>query len=442
MKCHTTSKFFTFIATLFVISSCSTGSSEKADNISKPYQFESANPISEGLAIDSLQKVDELLERAVAEKWVSGVAVLVARNGKIVFDKAYGYRDLDKGDFMETKSIFRIASMTKPITSLAILQLEEAGKLNFNDPVSKYIPEFANPQVLESINPKDSSYTSRQANTEITIHHLLTHTSGISYGFADTLMNKIYAKHAIIDLTTLKPVKLEENISKLAQLPLKHDPGSAWTYGLSIDVLGRVVEVASGMEFDAYLRKNIFEPLGMNDTYFYQPEKHAGRLSKMYQNSRENPLVPFPHRPEINMSGDFPIEGAKTYFSGGGGLSSTTHDYLRFCQAILNGGYLGENRIISENSLAKAKENMTAELRVGRDRFSYGFMVTQADGDLRFGRKPGRLSWGGAFQTTFWIDQERELIAILMTQVYPSFHQSKIYEGFEKAVNSAVFPIQ
>ncbi|AFL84848.1 penicillin-binding protein, beta-lactamase class C [Belliella baltica DSM 15883] len=387
---------------------------------------------------DSLHNINLLLEKAVDNQWIAGAVALVAIDGEIVYENAFGFRNIALNEAMKTDDIFRMASMTKPITSIAILKLYEEGKLDFKDPVSKYIPEFSNPQILVALNPTDSSYTTKPASREVTIHDLLTHTSGISYGFADTLMNKIYAKEGIIDLTTLRPIKLEESIAKLAKLPLKHEPGEKFTYGLSIDVLGRVVEVASGLSFDQYLLENIFDPLGMDDTRFYfDDETQKERVTTMYANTRSEPLVEFPENPNRDLSGFFPIKGAKTYFSGGAGLSSTAQDYFKFCQMVLNDGELNGVRVLKEETIAFAKNNQIGEIRMGRDHFTYGYQVVPEDGDLRFGRIPGKISWGGAFQTTFWIDPARNSVAMLLTQMYPSYHQQKLYGPFEQMVNGA-----
>ncbi len=424
--------FLSCLILSLVILACEPNTPEQTN---EPFDY--STPESKGLIADSLSRIDDLFDLAVADEWLAGAVALVAVDGDIVYEKAFGYRNISQKDSMEISDIFRIASMSKPITSLAILQLQETGALSFDDPVSKFIPEFANAQVLDSVNPIDSTYTSTPSSREITIHHLLTHTSGISYGFADTTMNKLYAKAGIIDLTTLRPVTLEENIAKLAQLPLKHEPGERWSYGLSIDVLGRVVEVASGMPFDQYLKQYIFEPLGMDDTGFYFDDSMADRLTTMYANQRDPKLKEFPNDPERDLTGDFPIRGAKSYFSGGGGLSSTAHDYLKFAQAILNGGELNGTRIIKEETLQNAKENKIGELQVGKNKFTYGYMIIPQNGDLRFNRSPNTISWSGAFQTSFWIDQERKTVGIMLSQMYPSYHQSKIYTGFEKAVNQS-----
>jgi CubicO group peptidase (beta-lactamase class C family) len=395
--------------------------------------------LSEKINQDSLRNIDLLLAKAVENQWIAGAVALVAVDGEIVYENAFGYKNITQNKAMKSNDIFRMASMTKAITSIAILKLYEEEKLDFKDPVSKYIPEFSNPQILVAVNHTDSSYTTKPAAREVTIHDLLTHTSGISYGFADTLMNKIYAKEGIIDLTTLKPIMLEENIAKLAKLPLKHEPGEKFTYGLSIDVLGRVVEVASGQSFDQYLLENIFDPLGMEDTRFYfDDEAQAERLTTMYANTRSEPLVEFPENPNRGLSGFYPIKGAKTYFSGGAGLSSTAQDYFKFCQMVLNDGELNGVKILKKETIAFSKNNQIGEIRMGKDHFTYGYQVVPEDGDLRFGRIPGKISWGGAFQTTFWIDPARNSVAMLLTQMYPSYHQQKLYGPFEQMVNAAL----
>ncbi len=402
-----------------------------------PGEFPRVSPAAVGMSSESLRAVDQVVQSAIDSQWIAGAVSLVAKDGQIAYENAWGMRDIASGDSLAIDDLFRMASMTKPITSLAILQLFEQGKLDFQDPVSKYIPEFSQAKILRDVDLTDSTWQGTTAPTPITIHHLLTHTSGIAYGFSDTMMSRIYTKAGIVELSTLKPLLLQENIAKLARLPLKHNPGVAWTYGLSTDVLGRVVEVASGMPFDQYLQQHIFAPLGMDNTGFYFEADDSTRLSTLYSNHPEYKLVPFPDYPERNLTGNFPITGAKTYFSGGAGLVSTAHDYLRFCQAVLNGGELHGTRIIREETLQHMKENKIGDLRVGKSFFSYGFSISTPEEAGHLGQKAGRLGWGGVFQTTFWIDQERNSIAILLTQVLPSYHQEKIYSSFEQAVNAA-----
>ncbi|RMG65829.1 MAG: class A beta-lactamase-related serine hydrolase [Bacteroidetes bacterium] len=405
--------------------------------LGQPADFVVVKPATQGFAPKKLAAVDDLLQTAVDSQWVAGAVALVARRGEIVYEKAFGYRNLESQDPMETGDLFRIASMTKPITSLAALQLYEQRGINFSDPVGRYLPSFEEAQVLDSLHP-DGSWEAHPADEEVTIHHLLTHTSGISYAFSDPLMRQIYGPAGIIELTTPEPVRLETNIAKLGTLPLKHEPGAAWTYGLSVDVLGRVIEVSAGEPLDVFFRTHIFEPLGMEDTDFYLEADQADRLTSLYGNHPQAKLFPYPNDGSRGFPGDYPLMGAQTYFSGGAGLVSTARDYLRFCQAILNGGELFGQRIIEAETLQHMLENKIGDLRVGTDLFSYGFAITPAGTDLPYGRRPGRLSWSGYFQTLFWIDQEREVVGILLTQVVPSSYRDRLFHGFEAAVNAAI----
>jgi len=239
-----------------------------------------ASPESQGMASDRLARIDDMLKQAVDSKEIPGVVALVARNGKIVYHKAFGMADNASGREMKTDDIFRIASQTKAITGTAVMMLWEEGKFRLDDPISKYIPEFKNSGVLKTFNPKDSSFTTEPAKSEITIRQLLTHTSGIGYGVidGDDRFRKIYHKAGITDAFTSEHVILSENIKKLAKMPLHHNPGEAFTYSEGLDVLGYLIEITSGMPFDKFLRTRLFDPLGMNDTWFYLPEEKVHRV--------------------------------------------------------------------------------------------------------------------------------------------------------------------
>jgi CubicO group peptidase (beta-lactamase class C family) len=429
------SQWLVLVVGLAIFISCE----EKANKTEiLPYSFKKVTPEQVNVSSDSLLKVDNFLQMAVDSQWVAGAVSLGAKDGSIFYERSFGYRDIESSDKMEINDLFRIASMSKPITTVAILQLYEKGLLKFNDPVSNYIPEFSDVRVLESFNESDTTYVAIAASEQITIHHLLTHTSGLAYGFTDPIIGKIYAKNSIVEGMTLKPISLKTNIAQLAKLPLKHNPGESWTYGLSIDVLGRVVEVASGLPFDQYLKQNIFDPLNMLNTGFYFSDSVATELTTLYSNHPEKKLVPFPHYPDNDVTGQFPIIGAKTYFSGGAGLVSTAHDYLRFCQAILNDGQLGDIRILQPETVALMQQNMIGDLSLGGLKFSYGYSITTADSKKLNGESIGRMGWTGIFQTLFWIDPSQNVVGILMTQVYPKAHQGKLFDGFEQGINTAI----
>jgi len=239
-----------------------------------------AEPESVGMSPERLARIDKMCREAVAAGNLPGIVSLVARNGKIVHWKAYGMADNQQGRELKRDDIFRIASQSKAITSTAVMMLWEQGKFQLDDPISKYIPEFKNQQVLKTFSYSDTSWTGEPVKREITIRHLLTHTSGLGYGMidGDERFKMIYQKAGIIDAFTTKNITLEENIKKLAKLPLHHNPGEKYTYSEGLDVLGYFIEVVSGMPFDEFLKTHIFNPLGMDDTRFYLPESKAGRL--------------------------------------------------------------------------------------------------------------------------------------------------------------------
>ncbi len=301
-------------------------------------------PKKAGVSSSRLTKIGNMIQESIDKDQIPGAVALIAKNGKIVYYKAFGDANAS-GEDLEKDDIFRIASQTKAITSTAVMMLWEEGKFQLDDPISKYIPEFKDPQLLESFKEDDSSYTTKPAGEEITIRDLITHTSGIGYGMidGDPRFRKIYAKAGIIDAFTTQNIKIKDNINKLAKLPLHHVPGEHWTYSEGLDVLGYFIEIVSGMPFDQFLKERIFDPLGMNDTYFYLPESKADRLVSVqekndgkWQNFGKNPIY----------DPGFPIKGAKAFFSGGAGLSSTAMDYAKFLQMYLNEGTYSGNRLI------------------------------------------------------------------------------------------------
>lgn len=375
-----------------------------------------AAPESVGVSAARLQWVDRMLAEAVAQGEVPGVVALIARNGKIVYHKAFGMADAEAGRPQRNDDIFRIASQSKAITSTAVMMLWEEGKFRLDDPISKFIPEFKNPRVLDRFRYADTSYTTRPAAREITIRHLLTHTSGLGYGVidGDERMKMIYEKAGTTDLFTTEAVRIGDMVKKLAVLPLHHNPGEAYTYSIGIDVLGYLVEVVSGMPFDRFLKERLFDPLGMDDTYFYLPEGKASRLVAIQQ--RENGAwVRFP---DTFYDPDFPIKGEKTFFGGGGGLSSTARDYATFLQMYLNGGELNGVRILSRKTVETIMSDHTGDLYGGGDsHHGLAFGVLKAAGAARGGvGSAGTFEWGGYFNTQYFADPQENVIGILMKQ--------------------------
>jgi CubicO group peptidase (beta-lactamase class C family) len=376
------------------------------------------SPASVGMSEERLGRLADMCARAVADGEIPGAVALVARHGKIVLHHAWGHSDSENAIPMQKDAIFRIASQSKAITSTAVMMLWEEGRFQLDDPVSRYIPEFANPQVLERFQYSDLSWQTRPATREITIRHLLTHTSGIGYGEIDKdeRIKLIYRNAGIVDLFTTEPVSIGENIRKLAKLPLHHDPGAGYTYGEGLDVLAWFVEVLSGMPYDEFLRTRLFEPLGMKDTAFYLDAQQAERLVAVQTKDGDGTWTRFP---TTFYDPDFPIKGARSYFSGGAGLCSTARDYASFLQMFLNGGELNGVRILSRTTVQMMMANQTGSL-YGADTGRYhglAFGVVAPRGQEIGGRgSEGSFSWGGYFNTQGFADPKEQIVAILMKQ--------------------------
>ena len=392
------------------------GVNAQTQSIKKSPVLTEVSPESVGISSERLARIDQMCEKAVTEENLPGIVSLVARNGKIVHWKAYGMADNQAGRALKRDDIFRIASQTKAITSTAVMMLWEEGKFRLDDPVSKYIPEFKNMQVLKSFRYSDTTWTGMPAKSEITIRQLLTHTSGIGYGAidGDERFRMIFHKAGIIDAFATENVTIKENIKNLAKMPLHHHPGESYTYGEGLDVLGYFIEVVSGMPFDQFLKTRIFDPLGMNDTRFYLPEEKAGRLVAV-QHKVNGKWERFP---ADFYDADYPVKGAKTFFSGGGGLSSTVKDYATFLQMYLNGGDLNGVRILSRKTVEIIMGNQTGEL-YGWPNEHYGlaFGVLTEKGQNKGGLgSEGTFQWGGYFNTQYFADPKENIIGIIFKQ--------------------------
>jgi CubicO group peptidase (beta-lactamase class C family) len=390
--------------------------SSQTKSLQKSPVLTEASPESVGISPERLARIDQMCEEAIAEGQVPGIVSLIARDGKIVHWKAYGMADNEKNRQLKRDDIFRIASQTKAITSTAVMMLWEEGRFRLDDPVSKYIPEFKNPQVLSSFKYSDTTWTGFSASREITIRHLLTHTSGIGYGLidGDERMKMIYQKAGVTDLFTTENITIEESVKKLAKLPLHHHPGEKYTYSEGLDVLGYFIEVVSGMPFDEFLKTRIFDPLGMDDTRFYQPQNKAVRLVAVQHKVNGE----WEKYPVTFYDTDYPVKGAKTFFSGGAGLSSTAKDYATFLQMYLNGGEYNGVRLLSRTTVRSIMGNQTGDLFNGPEEY-YGlaFGVVTPEGEVRGGiGSRGTFDWGGYFNTQYFADPEENVIGIIMKQ--------------------------
>lgn len=402
---------FTFVALLsfvFVDVSAQTKSLKSSPPLTE------ASAASVGMSQERLSLIDKMCREAVDNASVPGVVALVARHGKIVYHKAFGTSDAS-GESLKKDAIFRIASQSKAVTATAVMMLWEEGRFRLDEPISNFIPEFKDAQVLDSVLP-DGTYKTSPASKPITIRHLLSHTSGLGYGIidGDARFRKMYKDAGITDLFTTEPIKIAESVKKLAKLPLHHNPGEKFTYSEGLDVLGYFIEIVSGMPFDEFLRQRIFNPLGMDDTWFYLPESKHTRLVKIQTKKDEK----WTNYPVTFYDPDYPIKGAKTFFSGGAGLSSTAKDYATFLQMYLNNGELNGTRILSRTTINFMLENQIGETLKGAG-FYYGLafaVVKEANANKGGNFSEGTFQWGGYFNTQYHADPEEQLVVVLMKQ--------------------------
>ena len=390
---------------------------------------------------DRLSKIDEVFEEYLKKGRIAGATIIAARNGLIVYQKAFGYSNLLKKTPSKNEDIYRIASQTKAITSVGIMMLLEEGKLLLDDPISKYLPVFAKPNVLEKFQFSDSSYTTVPAKGEITIRQLLTHTSGIGYAqIGSKEANAMYAKAGITAGIGVSPGKiLKADMEKLATLPLLHQPGERFTYGLNTDVLGYLIEVISGQPLDGFFRQRIFEPLGMDDTWFYLPVPKQSRLVALHTEDSLRKVVTAGESIYRNGTwlSNYPNTRG-TYLSGGAGLSSTALDYAIFMEMLRNGGIYNGVRILSKNAVDMMTQNQIGNIDRGPyEKFGLGFGIITEQGSGKLGLSPGSYSWGGAFSSTYWIDPKEKIVAQVFINQSPISY-GDIHDKFKILLYSAI----
>ncbi|QJB30730.1 beta-lactamase family protein [Chitinophaga oryzae] len=398
-----------------------------------------------GLNAQRTSRIDDVINRHIAAGHIPGATALVIRHGQVVYNKAFGYADVAARKPMQTDNIFRIASQTKAITSLGVMILWEEGKFQLDDPVSRFIPAFKNPRVKVSFNPKDSTYTTRPASREITVRDLLRHTSGIAYAavFSDPQMQAIYAKAGVPSGIGTMASDLKTKINLLAQQPLMHDPGQAFTYGLNTDVLGYLIEIWSGQRLDLFLQQRVFAPLDMQDTYFHLPAGKQQKLVTLYEEVNGK-MLPVSHPIYEGVDPLFPNRQG-TYLSGGAGLVSTTGDYAKFLTLLLQKGKYNKKTIVSPATVALMLSNQLetgvrpSPLPAQPEPFGFGlgFSLETKENDHLMPYNIGTFSWGGAFNTHYWVDPKEELIGLVFTQEYLSPYWS-IGDEFKVAVYQAL----
>jgi CubicO group peptidase (beta-lactamase class C family) len=383
-------------------------------------------PEQAGLSSERLNRIGEAIQKQVDAGRIAGGVSLVARHGQIVYLKAFGMADREAGKPMRPDSIFRICSMSKPITTAAVMMLYEEGRFTLNEPVSDFIPEFKDLKVLDPPFPQDRTSPPGalvDAKRPITIFHLLTHTAGLTYPW-NARLGKAYHDAGIGTGLLAQEGSTGDSIKKLASLPLLFQPGDAWEYSLSDDVLGYLVERVSGMPFDRFLQERLFKPLGMKDTYFFLPDDKVPRLAAAYSYEPDKGLQLIPSGKVVSegtfdYSSNYPYRGPKSYFSGGGGLCSTAEDYYRFCQTMLNGGQLNGTRILSRKSVELMSMNHT-EGKTPDFGYGLGFGVTSEPRFLTELGSVGSYYWGGFYYTSFVIDPKEDLVAVFMAQLHPT----------------------
>ena len=372
----------------------------------------------------SVKLIDSLLNNAVKNNEIPGAVVYISRNDKEIFYKAYGFRNLENKTPMEKSDIFRMASMTKGLTAVAVLQLYEQGLLSLDDKVSKYIPEFKNPKILVTVLP-DSGFTSKPAKSEITIRQLLTHTSGIGYGFQDDRYNALVIKNNISEGFEDDSRTSLENIQRIAKLPLLCEPGEKYIYSLSYDVLGVLIEKVSGMRFDTYIKKYILDPLGMADSYFIIPEKEQYRLVTPYQPAENGKGMERTSYPDTA----YPCIKTRQYFSGGADLCSTAEDYGKFIRMIKNKGIYNNTRILGERYIEMMLSKQTT-FDDGNSDQGFATWVTNTKGAAEGPMTVGAFGFGGFWDTYGWADPKGDFIAVLLLQMYPG-NKYQIHEKFQ-----------
>ena len=389
--------------------------------------------------LERLKVVEELLTDDINNNKIPGAVVLVGNEKGIVYQKAFGVKNPLTNEKYAIDDIFRIASMTKAITSVAVLKLWEDGKINLDDPIEKYIPEFKDAEILQTFNEKDSSYTSKPSTKKITIRQLLTHTSGIGYDFIDgnpsikAIFHKkkqSFMKNGVMCFCD-EDVTIGEAIRNLAEVPLHHEPGEKFTYSMGLDVLGYMIEIVTGKKLDVFYREEIFDPLDMNDTYFYLPDNKKERLVPV-QTKKDDDWVIFE---DDRFNENYPVEGKRKFFAGGCGLSSTVKDYYKFLSVFLNNGKYKGKSFIGKQTNDLIFQNQLPE--------SFGFGIGLALGivlekDLKSGGTgtAGTLLGGGYWNTSCFTDPNDKVIRIIFKQTQKISDNSS--NLFKRAVVSSI----
>ena len=412
---------FLSLTIVFLASCCNSGSNKNT----LPQKFNNNNTSEvSGFDIERLQRADSVMALYVREGVMPNAVSFVARNGVIVHHKAYGYRDAENKIPLKNTDIFRWASQTKAITTAVALSLFEENKFLLDDPIERYLPMFANPPVYVSGSVENGNLVTRPANRSITVRHLLTHTAGYSYNtFGEDLRIVNYAQ----------PVTTKEIVERIARTPLMHDPGDNYTYGFATDILGYLCEVVSGKTLDVLMKERIFEPLGMNDTYFYIPENKRDRLVKMY--TRPSNKTPYNLDTET-IEQNYPFAVDQPFLGGGAGLSGPIEDYAKFCQMILNKGEFNNSRVLGVKTVELMTVNHFLDIP-GNFQFSFGYEISAERNFNIDMRSVGALIWGGLYGTSYIIDPKENMILLFYTNVR-NWNNPGVPDRFRVSIHQAL----
>lgn len=390
-----------------------------------------AEPEAVGMSTARLERIGPAMQRYIDADLVAGTVTLVARRGRIVHLEARGHRDVETASVMTTDTMFRLASMTKPIASVALMMLWEEGKVRLQDPVEDYLPEFADARVSTTGDASGQTGTLVRARRPMTVRQLLTHTSGLANRYTGN--TAFYEAHMGVN----EPVReetLEVFVKRLAELPLNYEPGTDWQYSHATDVVARLVEVISGQSFDVFLSERIFEPLGMRSTSHYVDAASASRLAALYRPSADRTIA----LADPGSAASPLVSGPRTLFRGATGLVSTATDYARFQQMMLNGGVLGGARLLGPRTVELMLNNHAGDLyRPDGLGFGLGYAVLLDPGAAATPQTTGSAWWAGAYGTSFWIDPAEDLVGVLLMQVRPNNHLD-IRTDFRNLVYQAI----
>jgi CubicO group peptidase (beta-lactamase class C family) len=407
--------------------------------------FKTVKPESVGLSSPRLKNISTVIQGHVNDKHMAGAVVMVARHGKIAYFETFG--NADTGKPMQRDTMFRICSMTKPVVTLAILQLYEEGKILLSDPVAKYIPEFSQTKVIEMLpEGSDPAFRLVPAKRDITIKDLLTHTAGMPYSFAtewypkDRLLQQMHAMYEEAGISSgmyETEGTIGDMVKRLARLPIASQPGEALVYGMAADVQGYLVEVVSGMKLDDYIATHIFKPLKMNDSYFFVPENKQNRLSAVWKSDWKGSLTKVTDGPHqegtYRYSPTFQTQGPKTFLSGGVGMVSTPYDYFRFAQMLLNKGELDGVRLVSRKTIELMTSNQIGNLHENtlHDegwKFGLGLGIQADRGHNVDAGDAGAFGWAGLYSTRFSVNPKEETITIFLSQTHPFSHHFELWD--------------